>query len=190
MKTAYRLLLPLVLLVLASYGTFMTVRVRQLETCLAKTQPAPRSGSQRLVVKDDKGAVVHTLMSDQYNALTDLLETTSQTNALELFRQYRCAYNADLSSSKLRDTVAALQHLRMDRANEAVPLLEQQLGFYSSIMCNSYGCLNATNRERVNVESVAQARDYYKNFVPSERGGGLEKAMNELLRFASGKHDK
>ncbi len=149
-----------------------------LAVCWSRAQ----STSHRLVVKDDKGVEVHALMSDQYNGLIDYLEMTRQTNVLEMFRQYRCAYNADLSSSKLRDTVAALQHLRAGRANEAILLLEQQLGFYSSIMCNSYGCLNPTNRERVNLESLAQARDYYTSFVPSERGAGLEKAMNEVLR--------
>src|SRR4051794_12889702 len=87
-----------------------------LVVCWACAQGA----SQRLKVLDGKGAEVHTLMSDQYNALIDYLETTRQTNALEMFRQYRCSYNSDTSSKDLQDTVAALQHLRAGQADEAI----------------------------------------------------------------------
>src|SRR3982751_3284454 len=120
-----------------------------LAVCWSRAQ----SASQRLKVLDEKGAEVHTLMSDQYNALIDYLEATHQTNALEMFRQYRCSYNADTSSKELQDTVAALQHLRAGRTSEAIQSLEQHLNLHASFMCNSYGCLNATNRERVKVDS-------------------------------------
>src|ERR1039458_4512925 len=66
------------------------------------------------------GVEVHTLMSDQYNALEEHLEATGQTNAIELFRQYRCASRADDASSELGDTVAVLQYLREGRKNEAI----------------------------------------------------------------------
>ena len=154
--------------------------------CWSRAQTA----SHRLKVVDDKGVEVHTLMGDQHNALVEHLEAAGQTNAIELFRQYRCSYGADLSSSKLRDTVAALQYLREGRENEAIQLLEQQLGFYASIMCNSYGCLSPTNRERVKLESLKQARDYYVEFPPPEGNASLEKAMNEVLRLSSEKPRK
>jgi hypothetical protein len=128
------------------------------------------------------GIEVHTLMSDQHNALVGHLEAAGQTNALELLRQYRCSYYADLASSELRDTVAALEHLRNGRANEAIQLLERHLDFYASIMCNSYGCLSPTNRARVKLESLEQARDYYAKFQQREGNADLERAMNEVLR--------
>jgi len=56
-------------------------------------------------------------------------------------------------------------------------------------MCNSYGCLSPTNRERVNLESLERARDYYAKFPPPERSADLENAMNEVLRL-SGKPTK
>ena len=131
-----------------------------------------------------EGVEVHTLMSDQHNALVGHLEAAGQTNALELLRQYRCAYGADLSSSELGRTVAALQSLRAGNWDQAIQLLEQQLGFYGSIMCNSYGCLSQTNRERVKLESLKQARDYFAKFPQPEWAAGLEKAMNEVLRLS------
>lgn len=164
-----------------------------LALCLSRAQTP--SHQLKLIVN---GVEVHTLMSDQHNALVGYLEATGQTNALELFRQYRCANNADLSSSKLGDTVAALQYLREGRANEAIQLLERDLGFYASIMCNSYGCLNPTNRARVKLESLEKTRDYYAKlpplewdpkFPPPERSADLERAMNEVLRL-SGKPKK
>ena len=150
--------------------------------------PAQTSSHQLKVIVN--GVEVHTLMSDQHNALVGHLEAAGQTNALELFRQYRCSYNADLSSSKLGDAVAALQYLREGRANEAIQLLEQHLSFYASIMCNSYGCLSPTNRERVKLESLERARDYYAKFPPPEGSAGLEKSMNEVLRLSSEKPKK
>jgi len=65
------------------------------------------TASLELKVITPGGKEIHTLMSDQHNALVVHLESAGQTNALELFRQYRCADNADLSSSELGDTVAA-----------------------------------------------------------------------------------
>ena len=136
------------------------------------------------------GVEVHTLMSDQYNALEGHLEATGQTNAIELFRQYRCAYRADDASSELGDTVAVLQYLREGRKNEAVYRLEQRLSRYASLMCNSYGGLNPTNRERVNLQSLKQTRDYFAMFPHPEWGTETEKAMNEVLRLASEKPKK
>jgi hypothetical protein len=128
------------------------------------------------------GIEVHTLTSDQHNALVGHLEAAGQTNALELLRQYRCSYYADLASSELRDTVAALQYVREGRTDEAIQLLERHLDFYASIMCNSYGCLSPTNRARVKLESLEQARDYYAKFQQREGNADLERAMNEVLR--------
>ncbi len=146
--------------------------------------------SRPLRVLDDKGVEVHTLMLDQHNALVGYLEAAGQTNAIELLRQYRCAYSADLSSSELGDTIAVLQYLREDRKNEAIQRLEQHLSRYASLMCNSYGGLNPTNRERVNLQSLEQTRDYFARFPRPEWGAGLEKAMNEVLRLSSEKPRK
>lgn len=146
-----------------------------------------QSPGHRLKVLDDKGVEVHTLMSDQYNALVGHLESAGQTNTLEMFRQYRCSYNADRSSSELGHMVAALQHLRGGRTNEAIRMLEQQVAFCVSMMRNSYGCLSQTNRERVKLESLEQARDYYARFPQPEGNASLEKTMNEVLRLAGEK---
>jgi hypothetical protein len=139
------------------------------------------------------GVEVHTLMSDQHNALVGHLEAAGQTNTLELLRQYRCAYGADMASSELGDMVAALQYLREGHAKEAIPLLEQHLSRYAGIMCNSYGCLNPTNRARVKLEPLEQTRDYYAKkfpqlewdpkFPPPQWDAGLEQAVNEVLRL-------
>jgi hypothetical protein len=152
-----------------------------LAVCWSRAQTT----SHPLRVIDDKGVEVHTLMLDQHNALVGYLEASGQTNALELFRQYRCSYNADLSASELGDTVAALQSLREGRANEAIQRLEQHLSRYASIMCNSYGCLSPTNGERVKLESLEKTRDYYARFAPQEWGAETLKAMDEVVRLSS-----
>ena len=165
-----------------------------LALCWSRGQPP----SQQLKLLDDKGAEVHTLMSDQHNALVGSLEATGQTNVLELLRQYRCAYRADTSAGDLRNTVAALQHLRAGRTYEAMQLLEGHLNRHASLLCNSYGCLNSTNRERVQLEPLAQAQDYFARFPTAKwsaemdkgvtailqpwRAADLEKSVNEYLR--------
>jgi hypothetical protein len=129
------------------------------------------------------------LMLIQYSAFTAHLEAKGQTNAIEFFRQYRCSYGADLSSSELRDTVTILQHLRRGQTNEAIQLLEQHLSRYSNLMCNSYGGLNATNRSQVNVEPLRLARDYFVQFQQPQWGVETEKAIDVILgqRKDSGK---
>jgi hypothetical protein len=136
------------------------------------------------------GVEVHTLMSDQHNALVGHLEAAGQTNALELLRQYRCAYSADLSSSELGDTVAVLQNLREGQTDQAIQRLEQRLSAYANLMCNSYGCLSPTNRARVSLESLERARDYFGKFPPPTWGAEMEKAVDEVLRLSSDKPKK
>ena len=130
------------------------------------------------------GVEVRTLMSDQHNALVGCLEAAGQTNALELFRQYRCSYNADLSSSELNDTVAALRYLRQGDKNQAVRSLEQHLSRYANLQLNSYGCLNPTNRARVNLEPLKQARDYFTMFPSPVWDQEMDKNVNEVLSFS------
>ena len=148
-----------------------------LALCWSRAQPP----SQQLKVLDDKGAEVHTLMSDQHNALVGPLEATGQTNILELLRQYRCAYRADTSSGDLRNTVAALQHLRAGRTDEAMQLLEGHLNLHASLLCAGYGCLNSTNRERVQLEPLAQAQDYLARFPTAKWSADMEKSVTQIL---------
>lgn len=129
------------------------------------------------------GVEIHTLMSDQHNALVGYLEAAGQTNALELLRQFRCSYSADLSSSELGDTVAILQDLREGNTNRAIQLLEQHLSRYANLLINSYGCLSPTNRERVKLESLERARDYFAEFPPPTWGPEMDKGVNEILRL-------
>jgi hypothetical protein len=136
------------------------------------------------------GVEIHTLMSDQQNALAGYLEAASQTNALELFRQYRCAYSADLSASELKDTITILQYLRNGQNEQAIYNLEQHLHRYANLMCNSYGGLEPTNRVRVNLESLKQTRDYFNLFPHPEWGTNTETAMNEVLGLADDKAKK
>lgn len=157
-----------------------------LAVCWSRAQ-AP---SHPLKVLDANGKEIHTLTLDQQNALVGLLEAAGQTNAIELFRQYRCSDRADLSSSELGDTVAVLRYLREGQKNQAIQLLEQHLSRYAGIMCNSYGGLNPTNRARVNLESLERTRDYFARFPHPEWGTGTERAMNEVLRLASEKSKK
>ena len=133
------------------------------------------------------GVEVHTLMSDEYNALQGYLEGAGQTNAIELFRQYRCAYGVDSSSSNLRETLAILKYLRDGQQQQAIYDLEQCLSRDAGLMCNSYGGLYPGNREGVNLESLEQTRDYFARFPHPEWGAGREIQMNEVLRLASGK---
>jgi hypothetical protein len=130
------------------------------------------------------GVEVHTLMSDQHNALVGYLEAAGQTNALELLRQYRCSYSADLSSSELEDTVTVLQYLRDGQTGQAIQRLEQHLGRYANLMCNSYGCLSATNRERVRLEPVEKTLAYYAAFPPPEGRAEIE-TMKGILKGKS-----
>lgn len=136
------------------------------------------------------GAEVHTLMSDQYNALEGYLEAAGQTNAIEMFRQYRCAYGADSSSSDLGETLAILEYLRGGQEKQAIYDLEQCLSRYAGLMCNCYGGLYPSNRERVNLKSLEQTRDYFARFPHPEWGTAREKAMDEVLRLASEKPTK
>jgi hypothetical protein len=156
-----------------------------LAVCWSRAQ-AP-SHPVKVVVN---GVEVHSLSVDQQNALDGLLEAAGQTNAVEMFRQYRCSLRADLVSSELGDTVAALQYLREGQKNQAIQLLEQRLSRYANLMCNSYGGLNATNRERVDLTSLEQARDYFTQFPPSAWGADMEKAVDEVLSHSSEKAKK
>jgi hypothetical protein len=161
---------------------FSSVILGLVVVCWGRAQTA----SHRLTVLDDKGVPVRTLMGDQYNALIEYLETSGQTNALEMFRQYRCAYNATWSSVELERLVTAVQAVRAGNTNQAIQLLEQQLSASVSILCNSYGCLDQTNRGRVSLESLRQARDYFARFPRADWGPGLQKAMDEVLRRGQG----
>jgi hypothetical protein len=122
--------------------------------------------------------------------LVGYLEAAGQTNALELLAQYRCAYSADLSSSELADTIVILQYLRNGQRDQAIYNLEQHLLRYANLMCNSYGGLNPTNRERVKLESLKQTRDYFATHPHPEWGTNTETAMNEVLRVAGEKPGK
>jgi hypothetical protein len=157
-----------------------------LAVCWSRAQ-AP---SHPLRVIDNKGVEHHPLMADQHNALVGYLEAAGQTSALELLRQYRCAYSANLSSSELGDTVAILKYLREGQKNQAIYLLEQHLSRYANLMCNSYGGLNSTNRKRVELGSLEKTRDYFVKFPHPEWGTETERAMNEVLRLASEKPGK
>jgi len=156
-----------------------------LALCWSRAQTA----SQQLKVIVN-GVEVHTLMSDQHNALVGYLEAAGQTNALELLRQYRCSYSADLSASELGDTVAALRYLRQGQTDQAIQRLEWQLSRYANLMCNSYGCLSRTNRERVKLESLKLTREYFAEFPPPKWGAEMEEAVNEVLRLSSEKLKK
>jgi hypothetical protein len=136
------------------------------------------------------GVEVHTLMSDQYNALEGYLEAAGQTNAIEMFRQYRCAHGADQASSDLGETLAILKYLREGQEKQAMYDLEQRLNRYAGLMCNCYGGLYPSNRERVKLESLEQTRDYLAKFPHPEWGPERERAMDEVLRLASEKPRK
>jgi hypothetical protein len=136
------------------------------------------------------GVEVHTLMSDQYNALQGFLEAAGQTNAIEMFRQYRCAFGADQASSHLGETLAILRYLREGHENQAIYDLEQHLSRYANLMCNFYGGIYPSNRERIKLESLERTRDYFAKFPHPEWGSSTEKAMNEVLRLASEKPKK
>lgn len=142
--------------------------------------------SQKLKVMIN-GVEIHTLMSDQHNALVGYLEAAGDTNALELLRQYRCAYSSDLSSSELRDTIVILQNLRNGSKEQAIYNLEQHLDRYAGLLCNSYGGLNPTNRERVQLDSLTQTHDYFAEFPHPEWGTNTETAIDQVLRLA---HEK
>ena len=129
------------------------------------------------------GVEVHTLMSDQRNALQACLEATGQTNAIILFHQYRCADRTEQAAIGMTGTLAILNYLRGGQEKQAVYDLEQSLNSYADEMCNGYGGLSPANREHVNLESLKQTRDYFAQFPHPEWGD--ENAMNEVLRLAS-----
>ncbi len=133
---------------------------------------------------------VHTLMSDQYNTLQEYLEVAGQTNAIEMFRQYRCAYGADSSSSDLGETLTILNYLREGQEKQAIYNLEQRLNRFAGLLCNSYGGLYSSNREQVNLKSLEQTRDYFAKFPHPEWGAERGMAMDEVLRLASEKPKK
>ncbi len=127
------------------------------------------------------GVEVHTLSLDEQNALVGTLEAAGQTNGIEIFRQYRCSERTEMASLELADTLAVLQLWRQGRQTQATYDLEQNLSRYASIMCNGYGGLDPTNRERVNLESLEQTRDYFARFPHPEWGMGEVTAMNWVL---------
>lgn len=150
---------------------------------LCRSHAQPPSHPLR-VINPSTGKEIHTLMVDQYNALVGRLEAAGQTKAIELFRQYRCSYSADLSSSELGDTVAVLRYLREGDTNQAIQMLEQRLSRYANLLLNSYGGLSPTNRERVKLESLKQARDYFDEFPPPTWGAEMGKGVDEVLRLS------
>src|SRR5690349_20390013 len=112
-------------------GSVAACAIGSLVTYQISYRSAFHSGQVSLIHEPLKvmvnGVEVHTLMSDQYNALEGYLEEAGQTNAIEMFRQYRCAYGADSSSSDLGETLAILEHLRAGREKQAIYNLEQCL---------------------------------------------------------------
>jgi len=134
------------------------------------------------------GVEVHTLMSDQYNALQGCLEEAGQTNAINLFRQYRCAWRTDEAAADMEKTLTILKYWREGQEKQALYDLEQNLHSSADEMCNGYGGLYPANRERVNLESLTQTRDYFAKFPHPEWGN--ENAMSEVLRLASEKPAK
>ena len=134
------------------------------------------------VIDPTTGKEIHTLMVDQHNALLGQLEAAGQMNAIELFRQYRCASASDLASAQLKDTVAVLQYLRKGDESKAIRILEQRVSAYANLMVNSYGGLNPANRERVNLEPLKQAQDYFAKFPPPAWNPEMDKAVSRVLR--------
>jgi hypothetical protein len=134
------------------------------------------------------GVEVHTLMSDQYNALQGYLEAAGQTNAINLFRQYRCAWRTDEAAADMEKTLTILKYWREGQEKQALYDLEQNLHSSADEMCNGYGGLYPANREQVNLQSLEQTRDYFAKFPHPEWGN--ENAINEVLRLASEKPKK
>ena len=152
-------------------------------------QPHRAARTEKLKIMNN-GVEVHTLMLDQYNTLIGYLEDEGQTNALDLFRQYRCADGADMSASELGETLMVLQNLgrgntpqkvREGNEEQAISLLEQQLSRYASLTMNCYGGLYPTNRERVNLEPLKQARDYFHNHPSPAWDPKFDAVVSEVL---------
>jgi hypothetical protein len=144
----------------------------------AQTPRRPLSPIIKVIVN---GVEVHTLSLDEQNALVELMQAAGQTNAIEMFREYRCAERTELASTELGKTLTVLKLWREGQQNQAIYDLEQNLSRYASIMCNGYGGLNPTNRERVNLDSLEQTRDYFARFPHPEWGTGEVTAMNWVL---------
>jgi hypothetical protein len=51
-------------------------------------------------------------------------------------------------------------------------------------MCNSYGCLTATNRERVRLEPVERTLDYYAQFPPRQERPEID-IMKRMVKSRS-----
>ncbi len=78
-----------------------------------------------------------------------------------------------------------LKYLRGGQEQQAIYDLDQCLNRYAGLLCNCYGGLYPGNRERVNLKSLEQTRDYFARFPHPEWGTGRERAMDEVLRLAS-----
>ena len=131
------------------------------------------------------GVEVHSLWSDQYNALQGCLEAAGQTNAILMFHQYRCAWRTEEAAAGMEQNLAILKCLREGQEKQALYDLEKNLHASADLMCNGYGGLYPANRERVNLEPLKQTRDYFAQFPHPEWGN--ENAMNEVFRLASEK---
>ena len=152
-----------------------------LALCWSRAQ----TSSQLLKVIDPTtGKEIHTLMLDQQISLLSQLKAARQTNAIEMFFQFRCYYNVDLSLSELEDTVTVLQSLREGQTSQAIQRLEQHLGRYANLMCNSYSCISPTNRERLRLEPLEKTLDYYAKFPPREERGDIV-AMKLIVQSKS-----
>lgn len=176
----------LVLVMACAIGSLVTYRIAY-RSAYQSCQISMFHQPLKVVVN---GVEAHTLMSDQYNALQGYLEAAGQTNAINLFRQYRCACRTDEAASKLGETLAILKYLREGQEKQAIYDLEQCLNTYAGLMCNGYGGLYPDNRERVNLKSLEQTRDYFAKFPHPEWGADRERATAEVLRRASEKPKK
>jgi hypothetical protein len=179
MKQTFRwLLVSIVACAICSSVTYRIAYRRAYQSC----QTAMFHQPLNLVVN---GVEVHTLWSDQRNALQACLEATGQTNAIILFHQYRCADRTEQAAIGMTGTLAILKYLRGDQEKQAIYNLEQSLNTYADEMCNGYGGLSPANREGVDLDSLKQTRDYFAQFPHPEWGN--ENAMNEVLRLANEK---
>ena len=80
--------------------------------------------------------------------------------------------------------MTVLQYLRQGNTDQAIHSLEQRLGRYANLMCNSYGCLTATNRERVRLEPVERTLDYYAKFPPRQERPEID-IMKRMVKSRS-----
>ena len=127
---------------------------------------------------------------ERLTALVSYLGTNKQTNALKLFYEYSNASIAQQHSADIGVTLHVLMALREGRTTNALELLEARLDTDVIGFAASYKELSGTQRDRLDLHSLSEARWYRDKFLHTPRYPSADEDVTEALKILDEKTTK